>query len=134
MTSLDSGEKVVKPMPREIVIIRVYEDSGRLDGEYRALVDRLWPRGLRKEEIDYDEWVKELAPSTELRKWYGHEPKRFEGFSQRYSLELNQSPTKATIEDLLRKSAGKKLVLLTATRDVEHSSAHVLRKTIAQKA
>lgn len=115
-----------------VVIVRVYEDTGRLAGDYRVLVDRLWPRGLRKEEIDYDRWVKELAPSTELRKWYGHDLQRFEEFSQRYNLELKQLSAKAVIEDLSGKARKGSLVLLTATRDIEHSSAYVLQKAIEQ--
>ena len=72
-------------------IVRVYEDAGRRRGERRVLVDRLWPRGVSKEVIDYDEWTKDVAPSSELRRWYGHEPARFSEFSRRYRRELANS-------------------------------------------
>ena len=107
-------------------IIRVYQDPGRRRGEHRVLVDRLWPRGVRKEALDHDEWAKEVAPSTELRRWYGHEPERFAEFARRYRSELRKAPAKATVDRLRDVSAHRRLILLTATKDVEHSGAAVL--------
>ena len=107
-------------------IIRVYQDPGRRRGEHRVLVDRLWPRGVRKEVLDHDEWAKEVAPSTELRKWYGHEPERFAEFARRYRSELRKAPAKAKVDRLRDVSAHRRLILLTATKDVEHSGAAVL--------
>ncbi len=113
-----------------VEVIRVYEDPGRRRGEHRVLVDRLWPRGIRREALDYDEWRKDLAPSTELRRWYGHDPERFDEFADRYRLEL-QAPVAATaLQELIEEARKRRLVLLTATRDVERSSANVVRLAI----
>jgi uncharacterized protein YeaO (DUF488 family) len=116
----------------EAQVLRVYDDPGRTPGEHRVLVDRLWPRGVKKETLDYDEWPKEVTPSSELRRWYGHEPSRFEEFARRYSEELNRAPAVTTL-DRLREIAGReRVVLLTATRDVEHSGAEVLAAVLSE--
>ncbi|MGH9080647.1 MAG: DUF488 domain-containing protein [Acidimicrobiales bacterium] len=114
---------------RKIEIVRVYEDPGRKRGEHRVLVDRLWPRGLSKAAVDYDDWSKDVAPSSELRRWYGHEPERFSEFSRRYRRELKAPPAAPALAHLLE-LAGHRLILLTATRDVEHSGAAVLRAVL----
>jgi uncharacterized protein YeaO (DUF488 family) len=75
-----------------VEVVRVYEDPGRSPGEHRVLVDRLWPRGLTKTSVDFDEWEKDVAPSTELRRWYGHDPGRFAEFARRYRAELAGEP------------------------------------------
>jgi uncharacterized protein YeaO (DUF488 family) len=111
-------------------IVRVYEDPGRRRGEQRVLVDRLWPRGLSKEVVDYDEWAKEATPSTELRRWYGHDPAKFGIFSDRYRHELAAPPAADAVAHLREVAERHRLVLLTATRDVEHSGATVLRGVI----
>ncbi|MDA8270786.1 MAG: DUF488 family protein [Actinomycetota bacterium] len=116
--------------PVQSAIIRVYGDQGRSPGDYRVLVDRLWPRGLTREAVDYDEWAKELAPSSELRKWYGHDRDRFEEFSWRYRAELDEDSRKATLKRLLERARPFRLVLLTATLDVEYSGAAVLQSTM----
>jgi uncharacterized protein YeaO (DUF488 family) len=113
-----------------VKIVRVYEDPGRAPGEYRVLVDRLWPRGLTKAAVDYDEWPKDVAPSSELRRWYGHAPERFAEFSQRYRGELGTKPGALVVDHLRQISSGYQLVLLTATRDVDHSGARVLQAVI----
>ena len=113
--------------------MRVYDDPGRHGGEYRVLVDRLWPRGLRRDAADLDEWSRDAAPSTELRRWYAHEPSRFARFVRCYRAELDHLPSAvalATLEDVAR---NRPLVLLTATRDVEHSAAVVLREVILER-
>jgi uncharacterized protein YeaO (DUF488 family) len=113
-----------------VTIARVYEGPGRAGDGHRVLVDRLWPRGLAKTAVELDEWAKDVAPSTELRRWYGHVPERFTEFSRRYRAEL-ASPPAAAVVDRLRDIARKQgLVLLTATRDVEHSGAAVLQAVI----
>ena len=117
----------------QVEVVRVYEDPGRGGGEYRVLVDRLWPRGLKKEALDHDEWAKDVAPSTELRRWYGHVPERFAEFSRRYRAELTEPRAAETLVRLRDVSGGKKLVLLTATRDVEHSGAVVLQAVLADR-
>ena len=115
------------------VIVRVYEDRERVPGDYRVLVDRLWPRGIRKEAADLDLWAKNIAPSPELRKWYGHDVARFEEFKQLYAAELNASTKENLLDELIRKAGSGQLLLLTATRDVEHSAATVLQSIIVGK-
>jgi uncharacterized protein YeaO (DUF488 family) len=114
-----------------VEVIRVYEDPGRHPHDYRVLVDRLWPRGVQKTALDLDEWAKDAAPSAELRRWYRHEPERFPEFARRYRAELEQEPGVSTIRRLSKLAGGKgHLVLLTATRDIEHSGAVVLRDVL----
>lgn len=115
---------------RAVSVVRVYEDPGRGAGEYRVLVDRLWPRGLAKAAVDRDEWAKEIAPSTDLRRWYGHVPDRFDEFARRYRAELDQSPADDVVHRLRGVADQQPLVLLTATRDVEHSGAVVLQAVL----
>ena len=108
-----------------VVVRRVYEPRSAEDGR-RVLVDRIWPRGLSKADAHLDEWCKEVAPSTELRRWYGHDPERSEEFRQRYVAEL-ADPARAAALDGLRELAGKgRLTLLTATSDLALSQAAVL--------
>ncbi len=109
---------------------RVYEQAARGDG-VRVLVDRVWPRGVRKDELEYDKWVKEVAPSTELRKWFSHDPAKFEQFQQRYRDELHNDDSKQDALNQLRKILhDSPLTLLTATKDVSHSHAEVLAKLL----
>ena len=115
---------------RDVDIVRVYDDPGRQPDEYRVLVDRLWPRGRSKGAVDHDEWVKSATPSTELRQWYGHDPKRFSEFARRYRAELALPPGSGVVSQLRETSQTRRLVLLTATRDIEHSGATVLRNVI----
>jgi uncharacterized protein YeaO (DUF488 family) len=112
-----------------IQVRRVYDDPGNDDG-VRVLVDRLWPRGIAKEGLHLDRWAKEVAPSTELRKWYGHRPERFDEFRQRYRAELGAPPAAEALEDLRRTADRGPLTLLTATRDVPHSGAAVLAEAV----
>jgi uncharacterized protein YeaO (DUF488 family) len=119
-------------MDAKVVIVRVYDDPGRRRGEHRVLVDRLWPRGLTKEAVDRDEWAKDLAPSTELRRWYGHDRERFAEFARRYRTELSEPAARKSLARV-RKTATKRVVLLTATRDVEHSGAAVLQAVLERR-
>ena len=112
-------------MQTEIRVRRVYEEPSTGDGT-RVLVDRVWPRGLAKADAHLDEWAKDIAPSTELRKWYGHEPARFEEFRRRYSEELDRPGPRAALDRLRSMTADGPLTLLTATKDVGHSQAAVL--------
>ncbi len=106
---------------------RVYDQVSPSDGA-RVLVDRVWPRGVRKEALDLTEWLRDVAPSTELRQWYSHEPEKFAEFRRRYVAEL-KSPEHRTAVDHLKEIADKgDVVLLTATRDVDHSQAAVLAR------
>jgi uncharacterized protein YeaO (DUF488 family) len=108
-----------------VELCRVYDDIPA-GGPIRVLVDRLWPRGITKVSAPFDEWLKEVAPSTELRRWYGHDPVKFETFVARYRTELGTPPASDALARLgaLAKEGG--VVLVTATRDVEHSAAEVL--------
>ncbi|GAA4303186.1 DUF488 domain-containing protein [Actinomadura luteofluorescens] len=109
----------------EVRLRRVYESPTDEDGK-RILVDRVWPRGLSKDKAHLDEWEKDVAPSTELRKWYGHDAAKFEEFTRRYDAELAE-PERAAALDHLRELAGQGTVtLLTATKDVDRSQAAVL--------
>lgn len=104
---------------------RIYEEASPSDGT-RVLVDRVWPRGLRKDSARLDEWMRDVAPSTELRRWYGHDPGRFAEFRRRYLAELRE-PVRRDAAERLREIAGDHdLTLLTATRDLDHSQAAVL--------
>jgi uncharacterized protein YeaO (DUF488 family) len=111
-------------------IHRIYdEDQGR---GYRVLVDRLWPRGVSKEKAALDEWAKDVAPSDALRRWYGHEPEKFVEFARRYRTELAASPAREALAHLRDTSQQQPVVLLTATRDIEHSGAVVLLAALAR--
>ena len=103
---------------------RVYDHPG--PGMHRVLVDRLWPRGIAKADAPFDEWAKVVAPSTELRRWYGHDPAKFEEFARRYRAELAQPSPEEAVARLRLLSETSGVVLVTATRDVEHSAAEVL--------
>lgn len=108
---------------------RPYDPRKRGDG-LRVLVDRIWPRGLTKKSADLDEWCKQIAPSTELRKWYGHAPERFEEFEQRYRSELEE-PERAEALTHLRELTERRVVtLLTASKAVEISEAVVLAELL----
>jgi uncharacterized protein YeaO (DUF488 family) len=108
-----------------IRVKRVYDAPARGDG-VRLLVDRLWPRGLRKEDARVGEWRKDLAPSTELRKFYGHRPERFAEFATRYRRELREAHTAEAVSEVLALARRRNVTLLTATRDLERSGAAVL--------
>lgn len=105
-------------------IKRAYD--GTTKGTYRVLVDRLWPRGVSKEKAAIDEWSKDVAPSDGLRRWYGHEPEKFSEFARRYRRELSQGAGKSAVGQLRDVAKEKPVVLVTATRDLEHSGASVL--------
>ncbi|AYY13204.1 DUF488 family protein [Actinobacteria bacterium YIM 96077] len=110
---------------RQVNVRRIYEPARAADG-WRVLVDRVWPRGLRKDHAQIDEWCKQVAPSTELRRWYGHDPERFAEFARHYRAELGE-PERAEALERLRAVAGEQPVtLLTATKDPDLSQAAIL--------
>ncbi|HEU5333067.1 MAG TPA: DUF488 family protein [Actinocrinis sp.] len=116
-------------MKPKVKIARVYDDTPTRDG-MRVLVDRVWPRGMKKEAAHLDQWAKNVAPSPQLRTWYGHDPAKFAEFRRRYTAELDE-PERAEAFAALRKLAHTKpLLLLTATRDLEHSQAAVLAEKL----
>ena len=102
---------------------RVYEPASAGDG-YRVLIDRVWPRGVPKAQARVDEWACDLAPSTELRRWFGHRPERFEEFQRRYTDELRERADE--VAELRRRARRGKVTLLFGARDAEHSNAAVL--------
>ena len=112
-------------MERRVRLRRVYDDPSSDDGT-RVLVDRVWPRGLTKAAVHLDEWVKDIAPSTQLRRWYGHRPERYTEFRRRYLIELRDAQPAAAVDRLREMAHSGPVTLLTATRDVEHSQAAVL--------
>jgi len=115
---------------RRFEIRRAYDAPPR-GGSYQVLVDRLWPRGVRKDEAALDEWAKDVAPSDGLRRWYGHEPEKFAEFAGRYRAELEESPGREVVARLRAEATSRPVTLVTATRDVEHSGAAVLRDVLA---
>jgi uncharacterized protein YeaO (DUF488 family) len=119
---------------RDIQLRRVYDADDRGDAGYRVLVDRLWPRGMSKADVALDEWLKDAAPSTELRRWYGHDVDRFDEFARRYRAELRRPPASAAVDRLIGLARSETITLLTATRDVEHSGARVLQEHLTSRA
>lgn len=117
-------------MPLEVRVARVYAEPTAADGE-RVLVDRLWPRGLRKDDPRVGTWFPDAAPSTALRRWYGHDPARFAEFRRRYLDELADPARREAVGHLRELAARGPLTLLTATRDVAHSQAAVLADWLA---
>lgn len=109
----------------KVQVRRVYEEPEQGDGT-RVLVDRIWPRGVSKAKAALDEWCKNVAPSDELRKWYGHDPDRFEEFSRRYQQELQDPQRAEALAHLRGLAEDRQLTLLTATRRPEISEAAVL--------
>jgi len=107
-----------------ILLKRIYESPSKDDG-YRVLVDRLWPRGLSKEKADVDLWLKDIAPSTKLREWFGHEVQKWDEFEKRYKKELSAHQELINQLKELEKSH-KKITLLFGAKDREHNNASVL--------
>ena len=118
-------------MPSQIRVRRVYDAPSRADGA-RILVDRLWPRGLRKDAAHLTEWAKDVAPSTELRQWYGHDPEKLSELRVRYLDELSGRIQRAELGKLRALAAAGPVTLLTATRDVDISQAAVLAQILRQ--
>ena len=110
-----------------IQLKRVYEKPSKNDG-WRVLVDRLWPRGLSKERAAVDLWLKDVAPSTELRKWFGHDPAKWKGFQSRYRKELKEK--RDALKLLKQKSHKRTVTLLYGARDKEHNEALVLKSVL----
>lgn len=109
----------------DIRIKRIYDEYSDEDGK-RVLVDRLWPRGIKKTEAGIDHWSKEIAPTRELRKWFGHDPEKWEEFRKRYFNELEGK--NELIRDILEKAKGERLTLLYSARDRKRNNAVVLKE------
>jgi uncharacterized protein YeaO (DUF488 family) len=117
--------------PVRVRLRRAYEPPDPADGR-RVLVDRLWPRGLTKDAAAVDEWLKAIAPSDTLRRWYGHQPEKFAAFRQRYQAELSTAERAGAVDHLRQLARDGTVTLLTATRDVEHSQAAVLAEWLRE--
>lgn len=112
---------------------RAYEPASRADG-HRVLVERLWPRGIRKEALALDDWRKEVAPSGELRKWFSHDPERWREFKLRYLRELKEPEASEQLRALADLAAARTLTLVFSSHDAEHNNAVVLKGEIERLA
>ena len=112
---------------KTIQIKRVYDDPSESDG-YRILIDRIWPRGVSKEDAKLDDWNKDLAPSTELRKWFDHDPDKFKDFSDKYKKELKDQTD--ALKQLSKKAKDQTVTLLYGAKDTEHNQAVVLKEVL----
>ncbi|MFD9006673.1 DUF488 domain-containing protein [Streptomyces sp. NPDC059582] len=120
-------------MPARFSYRRIYESTSPHDGK-RVLVDRLWPRGVSKERAHLDEWLRDVAPSTDLRHWYHHDPERFPEFRDRYLAELEDVAHRPAVKHLRDLAAQDKVTLLTATKDLDRSEAAVLARWLDEAA
>lgn len=109
-----------------VIIKRIYEPASKSDG-YRVFVDRLWARGLSKQEAHIDLWLKEVAPSDQLRTWFAHDPAKWEEFKRRYKEELRDNPTLAQLRNL---TAEQNITLLYGAKDQTHNQAVVLKELL----
>ena len=109
-----------------VMLKRIYDPPAKADGE-RVLVDRLWPRGLTKVKAKVDLWLKDVAPSTELRKWFGHDPEKWTEFKKRYRVELKNNPA---LSELLELSRQGDITLVYAAKDQLHNEAVVLKQIL----
>ncbi len=114
----------------DIRVKRVYDPAAKDDGQ-RVLVDRLWPRGLSKTSLKLDAWLKEIAPSNELRKWFSHDPAKRTEFEKRYFQELDQHPD--LVEELLQRAGRGRLTLLFSSRELELNNAVALKHYLEKK-
>lgn len=118
-----------EPSRYHLEVHRIYDhdfDAGSSDDVYRVLVDRLWPRGVKKADAALDLWAKDAAPSSDLRRWYGHDPGLFDEFARRYRAELSEGTPAAAVEELRQLARQHHVIFLTATKDMDHSGAVVL--------
>lgn len=113
---------------QQIHVKRAYDDPGSGDGA-RVLVDRLWPRGLSKEAARLDDWCKEVAPTSDLRTWYGHDVEKFDEFCTRYAAELEDEEHQDALQRI--RGLGDVITLVTATKDVEHSQVPMIVEALS---
>lgn len=115
---------------QHLQIKRVYDPPQKADG-YRVLVDRIWPRGLSKDAAQIDLWMKDIAPSTELRKWFNHDPARWKTFQEKYRAELRQMSEK--LDELKARAQKERITLVYGAKDTEHNQAVVLQDVLAER-
>ena len=111
---------------------RAYESPSEDDGN-RYLVDRLWPRGIAKEDAQLSDWLKDVAPSEGLRKWFGHDPQRWGEFKRRYKLELHAAAKEKILMDLAQSAKAGDITLVFAAKDPEHNNAVVIKEILERK-
>jgi uncharacterized protein YeaO (DUF488 family) len=109
---------------------RAYDPPAKSDGR-RILVDRIWPRGIAKDDLRIDAWLKDVAPSTGLRKWFGHDPAEWDEFKKRYARELEQRPE--ALEELLEKARAGHVTLVFGAKDIEHNNAVALKEILERR-
>ncbi len=120
-------------MAQDILLKRAYEKPAESDG-FRVLVDRLWPRGVSKVHLRLDMWAKDVAPSTTLRKWFGHDPERWLEFGKRYKIELKESQAHDAIAEIVdRAKQASAITLIYGAKDTEHNEAVVLRDILKRR-
>ena len=108
---------------------RVYDKPAKSDG-HRVLIDRLWPRGVKKNQARIDQWLKDIAPSTSLRKWFKHDPRKWKEFKKKYAAELEDRHEQ--VEKLVREARKRTVTLLFSAKDIEHNNAVALKEYIEQ--
>lgn len=136
MSSADQATSTASLAPHKaqqrLRVRRIYDEPATGDGQ-RVLIDGMWPRGVRKADAALDDWQREVAPSRELRQWFGHDPARFEEFARCYRAELRDAPRAGAVDELTERARTGRVTLLTATRDVTHSHARVLRDELRRR-
>lgn len=115
----------------ELLPVRIYAHDA--PAGLRVLIDRVWPRGVSKEKAALDAWDKTVAPSTELRKWFGHDPEKFGEFTQRYRAELDANPAVEALVAKLKASDEKRVLLLYGAKDTQHNNAVVLSDYLSER-
>ncbi len=120
-------------MMNEFRCKRIYEPTADTDG-FRVLVDRLWPRGIRKENARINLWAKEIAPSKELRKWFSHDPAKYDAFEALYRQELNRNPASREFKNLcMQKAQDQQVTLLYGAKDEKYNHAVVLKEWLEER-
>lgn len=114
-------------MTRPVEIRRLYQPVSAKDG-FRVFIDRLWPRGMSKDEFEFDLWCKDLAPSPDLRKWFGHQVQNWPTFSERYRTELQSPEQRRRIDDVLDQAGKRRIILLYGAKDPDHNHAIILAR------
>ncbi|HEY9549865.1 MAG TPA: DUF488 domain-containing protein [Kiloniellaceae bacterium] len=121
---------MAKSKPLHLAVKRAYDPPAKADGQ-RVLVDRVWPRGVTKEALRLDGWLKEAAPSTALRKWFGHDPAKWDGFRERYFRELDAQPE--AVATLLERCARGRVTLVYGAKDSAHNQAVALKTYLERR-
>lgn len=115
-----------------VALSRAYDEPGADDG-YRVLVDRVWPRGRTRDALEIDEWARDLGPSNELRRWFGHDPARWDEFHDRYRAELARPEVTAVLDRLAETARRERLTLVYGARDREHNQAVVIAEEVERR-